>query len=33
MSLVNELLGAAFIGSYFVLASLIYRYVINADEE
>lgn len=33
MLVVNELLGAVFIGSYFVLAALIYRYVINADEE
>ncbi len=33
MSLINELLGALFIGSYFVLGSLIYYYVIRSDEE
>jgi hypothetical protein len=33
MGVVNELLGAVFLGSYFVLASLIYCYVINADRE
>jgi hypothetical protein len=33
MSLINELLGALFIGSYFVLGSLIYFYVVKSDED
>jgi hypothetical protein len=33
MSLINDLLGALFISSYFVLGSLIYYYVIKSDEE
>lgn len=33
MSFINDLLGGLFIGSYFVLASLIYCYVIRPDEE
>ena len=33
MSLINELLGVLFIGSYFVLGSLIYFYVVKSDED
>ncbi len=33
MSLINELLGTLFIGSYFVLSSLIYCYVIKSEDE
>lgn len=33
MLLINELLGAIFIGSYFVLGSLIYFYVIRSEDE
>jgi hypothetical protein len=33
MSLINDLLGAIFISSYFVLGSLIYYYVIKSEEE
>ncbi len=33
MSLINELLGALFIGSYFVLGSMIYYFVIKSRDE
>lgn len=33
MPLINELLGAIFIGSYFVVGSLIYFYVIRSSED
>lgn len=33
MSSINELLGLLFIGSYFVLGSLIYFYVIRSEDE
>ncbi len=33
MPLINELLGALFIGSYFVLSLLIYCYVIKSEED
>ncbi len=33
MSSINELLSLLFIGSYFVLGSLIYFYVIRSEDE
>ncbi len=33
MSLITELFGALFLGAYVIVASLIYCYVINWNEE